>query len=438
MLSREYDASARAITARLAAALTSGISDGATVSDSEDPMYEQAIAEVASDPRLSALSRDEMEAAARFCVDDLFNLGPIESLLRDDDITEIMVNGPDQVLVEKRGKIVDSGVHFYDDEHIERIITKIVTTDNRRCDANAPMCDCRLRRPGASFDGSRVNAVWKPIAVDHPLLDIRKFRNDMLTIDSLIDMGSMDERCAEILQALVRSRMNIIVCGGTGTGKTTLLNAISNFIPDDSRIITVEDTAELNLAKEHVVRMEARQPNTEGVGEITIRQLVKNTLRQRPDRIVVGECRGAEAFDMLQAMGSGHDGSLTTLHANEPRQAISRLQMCIQMSPEGAQMPPSGILRIIADSVDFIVQIKRFPDGSRRLVSISEICGMQGDVVTMGEIMRFAQDHERDESGRITGRWVPGGDRFCESHLTRCENLGVEVKDEWFRDTRRW
>lgn len=437
MLSSEYDGALREGVFQLSNQLNGGTMDGSPILTDPEGLMDAARAVTGQVPQLAALGDAGREEAARFILDDLFQLGPIEGLLRDPEVTEIMVNAPDQVFVERRGKIADSGVHFFDDEHIERTITKIVSADNRRCDTNSPMCDCTLHRAGEAFDGSRVNAVWKPIAVDHPLLDIRKFRNDMLTPESLVEMGTMDERCAEIIRALVRGRMNIIIVGGTGTGKTTLLNAASNYIPDGERIITVEDTSELNLAKEHVVREEARQANSEGVGEITIRQLVKNTLRQRPDRIVVGECRGAEAFDMLQAMGSGHDGSLTTLHANDPRQAISRLQMCIQMSPEGAQMPASGILRIIADAVDFIVQIKRFSDGSRKVVSISEICGMQGDVVTMGEIIRFVQDHDRDD-GRIHGEWVPGGDRFCESHRVRLENAGVEVDDDWFRDVRGW
>ena len=298
------------------------------------------------------------------------------------------------------------------------------------------MCDCKLRRRGASFDGSRVNAVWRPIAVDHPTLDIRKFRNDLLTPEALIGMDTMDEKIADFLRALVEARMNIIISGGTGSGKTTLLNAVSNFIPNDQRIITIEDTAELNLAKDHVIRLEGRQANSEGAGLITIRQLVRNTLRMRPDRIVVGECRGAESFDMLQAMGTGHDGSLTTLHANDARRALGRLEMMMQMSEEGAGMPNRSIRQFISDAVDFIVQTRRFRDGSRRITEVVEVCGMQGDVITTGNIFKFQEEGMVD--GRIQGSFVPGGDRMMRSHIVRFENAGIPVNDSWFDDGRTW
>lgn len=436
MLSRNYDPALREVMNRYGSQLANMVADGGGLQDGVQGLVSQVRRYIDASGMFDDLSDDEREDAARFCIDDLFQLGPLEPLLADDSITEIMVNAPDRVLVERGGKIVDSGVHFFDDTHIERIITKIVASDNRRCDSSSPMCDCKLRRRGASFDGSRVNAVWKPIAVDHPTLDIRKFRNDLLTPEALISMGTMDEKIADFLRALVEARMNIIISGGTGSGKTTLLNAVSNFIPNDQRIITIEDTAELNLAKDHVIRLEGRQANSEGAGLITIRQLVRNTLRMRPDRIVVGECRGAESFDMLQAMGTGHDGSLTTLHANDARRALGRLEMMMQMSEEGAGMPNRSIRQFISDAVDFIVQTRRFRDGSRRITEVVEVCGMQGDVITTGNIFKFQEEGMID--GRIQGSFVPGGDRMMRSHIVRFENAGIPVNDSWFDDGRTW
>lgn len=436
MLSRNYDPALREVMNRYGSQLANMVADGGGLQDGVQGLVSQVRRYIDASGMFDDLSDDEREDAARFCIDDLFQLGPLEPLLADVSITEIMVNAPDRVLVERGGKIVDSGVHFFDDTHIERIITKIVASDNRRCDSSSPMCDCKLRRRGASFDGSRVNAVWKPIAVDHPTLDIRKFRNDLLTPEALISMGTMDEKIADFLRALVEARMNIIISGGTGSGKTTLLNAVSNFIPNDQRIITIEDTAELNLAKDHVIRLEGRQANSEGAGLITIRQLVRNTLRMRPDRIVVGECRGAESFDMLQAMGTGHDGSLTTLHANDARRALGRLEMMMQMSEEGAGMPNRSIRQFISDAVDFIVQTRRFRDGSRRITEVVEVCGMQGDVITTGNIFKFQEEGMID--GRIQGSFVPGGDRMMRSHIVRFENAGIPVNDSWFDDGRTW
>lgn len=436
MLSRNYDPALREVMNRYGSQLANLVADGGGLQDGVQGLVAQVRQYIDASGMFDGLSDGELDDAARFCIDDLFQLGPLEPLLKDETITEIMVNAPDRVLVERGGKIVDSGVHFFDDAHIERIITKIVASDNRRCDSSSPMCDCKLRRRGASFDGSRVNAVWRPIAVDHPTLDIRKFRNDLLTPEALIGMDTMDEKIADFLRALVEARMNIIISGGTGSGKTTLLNAVSNFIPNDQRIITIEDTAELNLAKDHVIRLEGRQANSEGAGLITIRQLVRNTLRMRPDRIVVGECRGAESFDMLQAMGTGHDGSLTTLHANDARRALGRLEMMMQMSEEGAGMPSRSIRQFISDAVDFIVQTRRFRDGSRRITEVVEVCGMQGDVITTGNIFKFQEEGMVD--GRIQGSFVPGGDRMMRSHIVRFENAGIPVNDSWFDDGRTW
>ena len=436
MLSRNYDPAIREVMNRYGSQLANMVADGGGLQDGVQGLVSQIRQYIDASGMFDELTDEELDDAARFCIDDLFQLGPLEPLLKDETITEIMVNAPDRVLVERGGKIVDSGVHFFDDAHIERIITKIVASDNRRCDSASPMCDCKLRRRGASFDGSRVNAVWRPIAVDHPTLDIRKFRNDLLTPEALISMDTMDEKIADFLRALVEARMNIIISGGTGSGKTTLLNAVSNFIPNDQRIITIEDTAELNLAKDHVIRLEGRQANSEGAGLITIRQLVRNTLRMRPDRIVVGECRGAESFDMLQAMGTGHDGSLTTLHANDARRALGRLEMMMQMSEEGAGMPNRSIRQFISDAVDFIVQTRRFRDGSRRITEVVEVCGMQGDVITTGNIFKFQEEGMVD--GRIQGSFVPGGDRMMRSHIVRFENAGIPVNDSWFDDGRTW
>lgn len=339
MLDKMYDNAVAEVMSRCANDLQNQVALVGEVSDGIERLQDRALAYVSRSPTFEDADEDVKRQAAKFVVDDLFQLGPIEELLWDPEVSEIMVNSPDQVMVERRGKITLSDVHFFDEEHVQRTIARIVSSDGRRCDNQSPLCDCMLHRTGAPFDGSRVNAVAFGIA-KHWTLDVRKFRNDALTPESLIANGSMDENMADFLQALVLARMNIVIEGGTGSGKTTLLNALSNFIPDGQRIITVEDTAELNLAKSHVLSLQSRPANNEGKGEITLQQLVINTLRQRPDRIVVGECRGPEAFDMLQAMNSGHDGSLTTTHANNPRAALDRLQNLVQMSRAGANMPP--------------------------------------------------------------------------------------------------
>lgn len=432
MLSREYDRAVVGVEMRCQAELGAAIAQGMQV-EGDGPLLQIAMDYMADERDLDGLSDEERRELARFIIDDLYQLGPLEELLADTEVSEIMVNAPDDVRVERAGRIVRSDVHFFDDSHIERMITKIVQADGRHCDTATPMCDCTLHRAGATFDGSRVNCVWHGISVDHPLIDIRKFRADPLTPDKLVALGSMDERCVEILEALVRARMNMLVVGGTGTGKTTLLNALSSFIPDNQRILTIEDTAELSLNKDHVVRLEARQASTEGTGAITIRQLIVNSLRMRPDRIVVGECRGAEAFDMLQAMSTGHDGSLTTLHANDPVASIQRLQMCVQMSEAASQMPADAIRQVITDAIDFIVHIRRYQDGSRRVASISEVVGLQGPTVTMGRILTFRSEGV-DSRGRVVGRLVPGGDRFSPSHMEKMKINGVDVKEEWFRE----
>lgn len=419
---------------RTAQELSNGLGDGP---GSWLAARERAARLASTSPALADARPGLADDIATAVADDLYRLGPLEDLLSAPEVSEIMVNAPDDVRVEVGGKIGRTGYRFRDDAHVMRIIQRICDADNRRCDNTNPMCDCTLHRPGAPFDGSRVNAVAKPIAVDHPLIDIRKFSDDKLGIDELIGLGTLDRRVASFLGALVRARMNIVVMGGTGSGKTTLLNVMSDFIPDDQRIITVEDTAELSLHKSHVLRMEARQANIEGTGEVSIRQIIINNLRQRPDRIIVGECRGAEAFDLLQAMGTGHDGSLTTIHANDARGALSRLQMMVQMSAAGAQLPQSAIMQVICAAVDFVVCINRFPDGSRKVTEVCEVQGMQEDghgraVATMAPIMRFDVDGY-DDSGRILGSFAPTGEHVSPAHLARFAVNGVDVDPSWFR-----
>ena len=396
---------------------------------SADLAFDEAVATarelVDLDPALSAESGDVRDEVVQAVVDDLFFLGPIEPLLADASVTEIMVNGPDDVRIERDGTIRQTDVRFRDDEHIIAVINRIALADDRHCDrGSSPMTNASLHRPGTVFDGSRVNLVVPPIAVDHPLIDIRKFRADVLTPDALMDAGEYDDRVGQILEALVRARMNVLIVGGTGSGKTTLLNAMSSYIPDDQRIITIEDTCELKLAKSHVVRMESRQRGTEGTGEVTIAQIVVNALRQRPDRIIVGECRGGEAFHMLQAMQTGHDGSLTTIHANNARHALTRLEQMVQMAPDASTMPPDAIMSIITDAVDIVVHVRRWPDGRRRVAEVVEVQGMQGSVPTTAPLVTYDEE---------TGSWVPSGERLSREHRERFATNGVEIDEGWWR-----
>lgn len=316
-------------------------------------------------------------------LNDVVGYGPIQPLLEDDEISEIMVNGPKRVYVEKKGQLQLTNVVFDDDEHVLRVIERIVLPLGRRIDAENPTVDARLP------DGSRVNAVIPPVAIDGPCITIRKFRKDKLKIEQLVQFGSLTENMAEFLRACVRARLNIIISGGTGSGKTTLLNVLSGFIPENERIVTIEDAAELQLQQDHVVRLESRPPDLNGRGAVTIRDLVRNALRMRPDRIVVGECRGGEALDMLQAMNTGHDGSMTTIHANSPRDALARLETLVLMA--GMDLPLKVVRQQISSAVDLIVQQSRLRDGSRKVISISEVVGMEGDVITMSELFKFEQ-----------------------------------------------
>jgi pilus assembly protein CpaF len=366
------------------------------------------------------LSRSERARLFESIAADILGFGPLQELLNDPEISEIMVNGPKKVYVEKRGKIQLTDVTFVDEQHVLRVIDRIVAPLGRRIDESSPMVDARLP------DGSRVNAVIRPIALCGPTISIRKFRKEGITIDDLIRFGSLTSEMAEFLSACVRASLNIVVSGGTGSGKTTMLNVLSSFIPDDERIITVENAAELQLRQEHVVPLESRPPNVEGKGEISIRDLVINTLRMRPERIVVGECRGGEALEMLQAMNTGHDGSMTTLHANSPRDAIARIEtMCLMA---GMDLPVRAIREQIASAVNLIVQLARLKDGSRKVIYITEVQGMEGDVVVLSDIFVFEQQG-LDERGKIIGQLKPTGirprfiDRFEERNIYLPPNI---------------
>ncbi len=359
------------------------------------------------------LSRAERQRLFEHIAAEILGFGPLQPLLEDDSITEIMVNGPYQVYIERGGKIYKTNIKFEDDEHVMRIIERIVAPLGRRVDESSPYVDARLP------DGSRVNIVIPPISLNGPTITIRKFFRIPLTADDLVRLGSITPEALMYLEAAVKARLNILVAGGTGSGKTTLLNILSGFIPNDERIITIENAAELQLQQEHVVRLESRPPNIEGKGEITIRQLVINSLRMRPDRIIVGEVRGGEALDMLQAMNTGHEGSMTTLHSNSPRDALSRLEtMCLMA---GMDLPVRAIREQIASAIDVIVFTQRMRDGSRKVVSISEITGMEGDVIQMMDIFVF--EHSGYREGKVHGRLKPTGLR--SKYMDRFRAAGI-------------
>lgn len=345
------------------------------------------------------LTRSEKAKLFDQIVAEILGFGPIEQFLKAGDIGEIMVNGPKHVFIESGGKLVRANVQFEDNDHVLRIIDRIVAPLGRRIDESSPTVDARLP------DGSRVNAVIPPIALNGPTLTIRVFSKNPLTMDNLLQWGTLTPEAAEFLRAIVISKNNVLVSGGTGSGKTTLLNILSGYIPEGERIITIENAAELQLGQEHVVTLESRPPNVEGRGEISIQDLVINSLRMRPDRIVVGECRGGETLDMLQAMNTGHDGSLTTAHANNPRDALARVETMCMMS--GMELPLRAIREQVAAAIDFIIQQQRLRDGSRKVTSITELQGMEGDVITMSEIFRFEQTGI--ENGKIIGRLRPTG-----------------------------
>ena len=373
------------------------------------------LSEYAREERLT-LNQRELQTFAEEVVDEMVGFGPIEPLLKDPTINDILINTHKQCFVERFGKLEQTTVHFKDEAHLLRIIQKIVAGVGRRVDESSPTVDARLP------DGSRVNVAIRPIAVDGPLVSIRKFSKRPFSMDRLIEIGALRPQMADLLKAAVKGRVSLIISGGTGSGKTTLLNALSNYVPDDERIITIEDAAELQLQLTHIGRMETRPPNAEGKGEIRQRELVKNALRMRPDRIIIGECRGEEAFDMLQAMNTGHEGSMTTIHANTPRDAIKRLEQMVSMA--GLTVSNAGVRSQIASAIRVIIQLQRLADGRRRVMSIGEITGMEGDVIQMHEMYRFQREHT-DDQGNIHGHFKATGIR--PTFLTDLKHMGIEI-----------
>ena len=369
-------------------------------------------------PGIVGSVRDDLVAAV---ADEVLGLGPIEGLINEPAVSEIMVNAPDEVFYEKEGRLYLSSVRFRDEAHIMRIIERIVAPLGRRVDESSPMVDARLP------DGSRVNVILPPVAPKSPTITIRKFQADKMTIEDLIRLNSLTREVAEFLRACVLVRLNIIVSGGTGTGKTTMLNALSSFIPDTERIVTIEDPTELRLQQGHVVSLEARPISLEGKGEVTMRDLVRNSLRMRPDRIIVGEVRGPEAFDMMQAMNTGHEGSLGTVHANTPRDALARIENMILMA--GLDLPMRAIREQIASAIHMVIQIARLADGTRRIVKVSEVSGMEGEVVTMQDLFGFEQTGV-DSDGRVVGEFRPTGIR--PSFATKFEIAGVHLPTDLF------
>jgi pilus assembly protein CpaF len=369
------------------------------------------------------LSVSERERLVNDVQHELFGLGPLEPLLADPTISDILVNSHHTIYIERRGKIEATNVQFKDDEHLMRVIERIVSSVGRRIDESSPMVDARLQ------DGSRVNAIIPPLSIDGPVLSIRRFGSDPLKMSTLVEFNALTKDIADMLQMVVTARLNILISGGTGAGKTTLLNALSAFIPETERIVTIEDSAELQLQQPHVVRLETRPPNIEGRGEVTQRDLVRNALRMRPDRIVIGEVRGGEAIDMLQAMNTGHDGSLTTVHANTPRDALSRLETMIQMT--GMRLSDRAMRQQVASALNLVVQVARLSDGSRRVTSISEITGMEGETITMQEIFQYERTGV-DPQGNVLGRFRPTGirPRFAE----RLKQSGLQLPRVFFEE----
>ncbi|NNC41189.1 MAG: CpaF family protein [Acidimicrobiia bacterium] len=373
--------------------------------------------DLAMEGEAAPFSEDERRAIARQIREDILGYGPIHMFLEDESITEIMVNAEELIYIERDGKIEETEARFASRQHLRRVIDRIVAQVGRRIDESSPMVDARLP------DGSRVNAVIPPLSVDGPVLTIRVFAKDPFQVADLIEMGTMSPEVADLIQSVVEGKLNVLVSGGTGTGKTTMLNVLSGFIPGDERVVTIEDAVELQLHQRHVIRLESRPPNVEGRGEVKIRDLVRNALRMRPDRIVVGEVRGGEALDMLQAMNTGHEGSLSTVHSNSPRDTLSRLETMVLMA--GVDLPARAIREQISAAVDLIVHLSRLRDGTRRIVQISEVVGMEGDTITIQDVFRFDYAAGRDEEGRFLGEIKPTGIR--PQFTDKLRDFGIEI-----------
>jgi pilus assembly protein CpaF len=371
-----------------------------------------------------ALTLPERDRLCKEIRDELLGYGPLETLLKDQGVNDILVNGFNQVYVERKGKLELSGVRFTDNGHLMKIIEKIASGVGRRIDESCPMVDARLP------DGSRVNAIIPPLSLDGPALSIRKFAKDPIRVHHLIEFGAITPEIAQVLEGMVTARLNVLISGGTGTGKTTFLNVLSSFIPFDERIITIEDSAELQLQQEHVVRLETRPPNLEGMGEITQRDLVRNALRMRPERIILGEVRQGEALDMLQAMNTGHDGSLATIHANSPRDALTRLETMVSMA--GLNIPDRAIRHQVTSAIDVVIQLARLSDGSRKMMGLHEIVGMEGDMITMQEIFAYKMMGVTDDR-KVKGKFVTSGIR--PKFMSRLEEMGVHLPATLFRET---
>jgi len=405
--------------------LKKGITETGGDPEKERQLYaktQQTISQLV-DKAQPGMGRDERSQIIKEILDEALGLGPLEVLLADESVTEIMVNGADKIFVEKSGRITESSVTFTSNLHLKNVIERIVTPLGRRIDEKTPYVDARLK------DGSRVNAVIEPIAIDGPSLTIRKFAKKPITVDNYVQWGALTQPMIDFLRICVENGLNIIISGGTGSGKTTLLNVMSSFIPTTERIVTVEDAAELQLKQAHVVRLETRPANMEGTGSITIRDLVRNSLRMRPDRIVVGECRGGEALDMLSAMNTGHDGSMTTVHANSPREAIGRLETLCLMA--GMDLPAKAIREQIAGAVDLIIQISRLSDGTRKVLSITEVAGLQGDTVTLQEIFKYKEEGF-DKNRKIIGQFISTG--LIPTFIEEFERKGIKLPRTLFNN----
>jgi pilus assembly protein CpaF len=372
-----------------------------------------------------SLNQKELEVFTEEIIAEMTGFGPIEPLLKDPTVSDILINTHRKCFVERFGKLQQTRVHFKDEAHLLRIINKIVSGIGRRVDESSPMVDARLP------DGSRVNVAIRPIAIDGPLVSIRKFSQKPFSMERLLDVGTLRPQMVDVLQAAVQGRVSLVISGGTGSGKTTILNALSSYIPDDERLITIEDAAELQLQQSHVGRMETRPVNAEGRGEVRQRDLMRNALRMRPDRIIIGECRGEEAFDMLQAMNTGHEGSMTTIHANSPRDALKRLEQMVGMA--GMPMTLASTRSQISSAITLVIQLQRLPDGKRRMMSVSEITGMEGDVIQMQEIYRFVKEHT-DEKGNIRGSFRATGVR--PDFLSALKAYGIELPASHFDSSR--